>query len=80
MVSTAFDKPEAYVKKGARLEDILEALEVEKSTLKAWPQTEKKHIVYNNGDLKEKIKTVKGIINNYIKSITAQKPKTRRKK
>ena len=78
MVSTAYDKPEAYVIEGSRLEDILEALEVEKSTLKAWPKTEKKHIVYNEGSLEDKIKRVKKIINEYINPRTL--PKTRIKK
>ena len=78
MVSTAYDKPEAYVIEGSRLEKIGKALKVEKNTLLAWPKTEKKHIVYTEGSLEDKIKRVKKIINEYINPKT--KPKTRIKK
>ena len=70
MVSTAFDKPQAYVQEGSRLEDIIKALEVERNTLLAWPQTGKKHIVYNDGSLDDKIERVKEIIRNHINQNT----------
>lgn len=75
MVSTAYDKPEAYKQEGARLEDIKGALEVEKRTLLAWPNTKKKYIVYNDGTFKDKIERVKNIIKNNINPKTKKRIK-----
>ncbi len=85
MVSTAYDKPAVYTteinENAERFEkDIPTALKVEKNTLLAWPNTNKKHVVYNEGTLENKIERVKTIIKDYINSQKSNtRPNTRKR-
>ena len=67
LVSTAKDKKEVYNKGNiARMETVEEAEVIEDATMLAWPDNEKKYVLYNDCSFTEKIHEVEKIIEDYL--------------